>query len=73
MSWTVERARVASLTRSGKPDEPDHIELRRTLAAIRLEQHVSRVVAEAPPLTAEQRHRVAQLLAPSITVGGGAA
>lgn len=46
----------------------DQTELRRDLAAAKLEAYVSRVVAEAPPLTAEQLDRVAVLLRP----GGGA-
>lgn len=36
-----------------------------------LQEHVDRVVAEAPPLTNEQRHQLAQLLAPNVVVGGG--
>lgn len=36
-----------------------------------LQEHVDRVVAEAPPLTMEQRERIAQLLAPGVVVTGG--
>lgn len=46
----------------------DHRDLRRDLAAANLEDYVSRVVAEAPPLTNSQRDRIAGLLRP---VGGG--
>lgn len=70
MSWTAERARVASLTRSRAADDPDLIEARRRLRAARLEQHVQKVLAEAPPLTPEQRDRIARLLTPA---GGGIA
>lgn len=68
-SWTAERARVAGLSRDRKPTDPLLINARRDLRAARLEDYVSRVVSEAPPLTAEQLDRVAVLLRP----GGGAA
>lgn len=62
MSWTAERARVASLTRSRTPDDPDLVDARRNLKAARLEAYIEKVVAEAPPLTAAQRDRLAVLL-----------
>ena len=62
MSWTAERARVASLSRSRTPDDPDLLDARRNLRAERLAVHIAKVVAEAPPLTAEQRDRLAVLL-----------
>ena len=68
-TWTSERARIASLTRSRPADDPDLVEARRNLKAIRLEEHVAKVVAEAPPLTSEQRDRIAALLRP-IPAGG---
>jgi len=40
----------------------DHTGLRRDLKAERLAEHVAKVVAQAPPLTAQQRDRVAALL-----------
>lgn len=67
MSWTSERARVASLSRSRPADDPDLVDARRNLRAERLAAHIEKVVAEAPPLTAEQRDRLAALLR-----GGGA-
>lgn len=69
-NWTSLRARVASLSRSRPADDPALIEARRELRATRLEQYVSRVVAEAPPLADDQRARIAALLRPS---GGEAA
>jgi hypothetical protein len=54
-SWRSERARYASLTRSRPADDPD-------LRAARAEKYLARVVAEAPPLTAEQRDRLVVLL-----------
>ena len=65
-----ERARIASLTRSRRPDDPDLIEARRNLRAIRIEEYVRRTLADAPPLTDQQRARIAGLLAPA---DGGAA
>jgi hypothetical protein len=62
VSWTIERARVASLTRSRTPDDPELIEARRNMRAARLEDVIRRTVAAAPPLTPEQRDRLAVLL-----------
>ena len=64
MSWTTERARVASLTRSRTPDDPDLIAARRNLRTERLADYIKRTVDAAPPLTAEQRDRLALLLRP---------
>lgn len=64
MSWMHERARIASLSRSRAADDPDLIEARRNLRAERLADHVQRVVSEAPPLTDDQRARIAALLRP---------
>lgn len=61
-TWTSERARVASLTRSRKADDPELLEAKRNMRALKLAEHVARVVAEAPPLTDEQREHVAALL-----------
>lgn len=57
-----ERARVASLSRDRKPDDPELIQARQNLAALTLAQHVERVLAAAPPLTDEQRTRISALL-----------
>ena len=66
MSWTHERAKVASLTRSRRPDDPDLIAARANLKYERLADHIARVVAAAPPLTPEQRDKLAVLLAPAV-------
>lgn len=68
MTWTQDRARVAALSRSRRADDPELVNARRSLKATRLEDYVSRVVSEAPQMTAEQLDRVAVLLRP----GGGA-
>lgn len=57
-----ERARVAALTRSRTPDDPDLVTARRNLAALSIEDYVSKIVAEAPPLSPEQRDRIAAIL-----------
>lgn len=64
-TWTQERARVASLSRSRPTDDPELIAARQSLKALKLEEHVRRVVSEAPPLTAEQSSRIAVLLNPA--------
>lgn len=62
MSWTSERARVAALSRSRQPDDPELATARRDLRAERIADYVKREVAKFPPLTAEQRDRIALLL-----------
>lgn len=62
MSWTAERARVASLTRSRTPDDPVLINARRSLKAERLADYIRRTVDAAPPLTPSQRDKLALLL-----------
>jgi hypothetical protein len=57
------RARIGA---HGKhhPGEPVPDELARDHAAARIEQYVQRIVADAPPLTPEQRDRISTLLRP---------
>jgi hypothetical protein len=64
VSWTSERARHAALSRRRPPDDPDLLAARRDLKAARLEDHIRRLVDEAPPLSESQRARLAALLAP---------
>lgn len=73
MSWTAERARVASLTRSRTPDDPELVAARAALAAARaelaiddLEAHIERIVSAAPPISPERRARLTAIL-----TGGG--
>lgn len=56
------RARIAALSRDRAADDPEIICARRDLAAARLADHVERVIADAPPLTGEQRAHIAALL-----------
>lgn len=72
------RGRVAALTRSRKPNDPELIDARRKLAADKLAAYISRVVDAAPPLTDEQRSQLTELLRPAraqaaVAHGGGAA
>ncbi len=61
-SWTSERARVASLTRSREASDPDLLDARRNLRAARLDDYIRRTVDAAPELTVEQRANAAALL-----------
>lgn len=61
-TWTHERARVASLSRSRTADDPELVEARRNLRTERLADYIKRTVDAAPPLTADQRDRLAVLL-----------
>lgn len=62
MSWTHERARIASLSRSRAADDPELIDARRNLRAERLADYIRKTVDEAPPLTPAQRDRLSVLL-----------
>ena len=62
MTWTAQRARVAGLSKSRDADDPELAEAKHDLKVARLEDHIRELVAAAPPLTAEQRVRLAGLL-----------
>jgi hypothetical protein len=61
-TWTHERARVASLTRSRTADDPELLNARSALRTAKFEADVRKLVDAAPPLTDEQRNRLALLL-----------
>lgn len=62
-TWTQHRAAIGGLIKNGyEPDDPVVTEARRDLKAARLADYISRVVDEAPPLSPEQRDRLAVLL-----------
>jgi hypothetical protein len=61
---TRARAQVAGRSRYRPADDPTVIDARRDLRAARAEQYIAELVAAAPPLTGEQRSRLAALLAP---------
>ncbi len=56
------RSKRALSVRHHGEDSPQAVEAGRDLRAVMLEEHVRRVVAVAPPLTAEQKTRLAALL-----------
>lgn len=60
------RGRVAALTRARPSHDPDLIAARGDLKAAQLAAHINRAVSTAPPLTAEQRDRLALLLRGSV-------
>ena len=63
MSQTLHyRGRVAALSRSRQADDPDLVDARRQLAAERLADYIARTIEAAPPLTAEDRTRLAAIL-----------
>lgn len=67
MSWTAERGRVAALSRSRAPDDPDLLAARSRLNEELLADRIARLVAAAPPLTDQQRYRLAGLLRPTVS------
>ncbi len=67
-----ERARVGALSRSRRDDDAELVAARQNLKALKLEEYVRRVVSEAPPLTPEQRDRIAAILRSADPVGGAA-
>lgn len=68
-SWKHARAHLARLSKTHPKDHPEIVAARQALKALRLEEHVRAVVVSAPPMTDEQRERVAAILRP---VGGAA-
>jgi hypothetical protein len=55
-------ARVAALSRDRAPDDPELLDARRNLRAERLALAIRETVDAAPPLSDEQRTRLAALL-----------
>jgi hypothetical protein len=62
MSWTAERARIASLSRSRTPDDPDLLAAYRALALERVQEKVAAAVGGAPPLPAAVADRLVELI-----------
>lgn len=56
------RGQLGAATRYGNVEAV--VNARRSLAAAKLEDYVSQVVAEAPPLTEAQANRIASMLRP---------
>jgi hypothetical protein len=68
-NWTKTRS-VLALTIKKNPNA-DTTALRRQMKAEHLEAYVAKVVASAPPLTDEQRDRVASILRGGFAPSGG--
>jgi hypothetical protein len=60
-----ERARKARLVQSYPPGDPKIIESDRKLNALRLQDYIEATLAESPPLSDEQRSKLAELLKPA--------
>ncbi len=73
MSVTKARSRVANTAKNHPTDVEAITEARRDLAVAKIEAYVKRVVDAAPPLTDEQRDRLALLLRGPSDSGGAAA
>jgi hypothetical protein len=56
------RAQVAASKRHRGADDPRSMDAVRELRETMLAEHIQRIVAQAPPLSAEQRNRLAVLL-----------
>jgi hypothetical protein len=65
VGWTHYRAKIASLSRDRDPDDPELIEARRNLKALRLQDRIASDLHSQPALTVEQR---AELAAPLVSV-----
>lgn len=62
MSWTKTRSEIAHAKR--RDPNADTTELRRKMREERAAEYIKKLVDDAPPLTADQRARLAELLAP---------
>jgi hypothetical protein len=72
MARTAERAKLNALKRYRSPDDPEVLKAAAALKAGRIEDHIKTLVDAAPPLSAEQKVRLAALLiAPSGAGGDG--
>lgn len=66
-TWTKARSELAHKTRKLGPGHPETVEARRTFRAERTAAYIERVLADAPPLSDEQRIRLAELFRPANT------
>lgn len=70
MSRALAARNRLAITARHHSDNPDRItEARRELAAAKIHDYVEKVLAQAPPLTDEQRTRLADLLRPIRNTG----
>jgi hypothetical protein len=69
-TWTHARSALALTIQKYGKDSPEAIEARANFKARRLAHHIEKILAEAPPLTDEQRNALAELLRPVRRNGG---
>lgn len=62
MSEHALRARLASEYRKRTRDPGRILDLRREIAAVQVERHITRILSAAPPLTDSQRQHLASLV-----------
>lgn len=67
------RARLAKSAQANGPNSTVTADARREFAAARLDDYIRDTLAKAPPLTDEQRSRLADLLRPARQTADGAA
>jgi len=67
MPLSSQKARaIVDIRYARKSGDPDRLQdAQRDLAAVSISEYVTRVVAAAPPLTEDQRARIAAILRPS--------
>ena len=65
MPISEKRSALARHAAAVRWDNPNQTETARELATARIAEYVARVVDAAPPLTPEQRDRIAALLRPT--------
>lgn len=65
-AFTHHRARAAALSRSRGPNDPDLISARAETRCAQLEERIRAAVDAWPPLTPEQRDRLAVILRPVV-------
>ncbi|MCA1707413.1 MAG: hypothetical protein LC808_30760 [Actinobacteria bacterium] len=65
------RAKIARTQRVRGARHPDTIRVRQEYAEAQLTEYVKRIVSTAPPLSEEQRDRLASLLRPTKTPDAG--
>jgi hypothetical protein len=59
-----ERARIGALSRSRRSDDPELVEAKRGLAEANIAAYIEKVLAQAPPLSDDQKTRLTELLRP---------
>ena len=58
------RARKARLTQIHPADHPDVVKADQTVAVLAIKEYIEKTLAAAPPLSDEQRSKLAELLKP---------